>query len=65
MERATTFIKKVKPDPQYLPHEDHEETTGETTGATTASSSKKNGVRTATISSDYGMEITLKHVKRA
>ena len=60
-ERATTFIQKVRPD--YL-HLLDEETTGESTGTTTASSSKKKGVRSTTITADYDMEITIKHVKR-
>ena len=59
MDRATPFIKKVRPDYKYLLDE---ETTGEATASTTTS--KKKGVRSTTIAADYDIEITVKHVKR-
>ena len=62
MERATTLIKKMRPDLMYLLQEEHEETTGEATASTTT---KKKGVRSTTITSNYDMEITAKHVQRA
>ena len=62
-EKTTRFTQKVKPNYMYLLQ--NEATTDETTGDTTAaSSSKKKGVRTTTISSDYDMEIVVKHVKK-
>ena len=61
-DRATKFIQKVRPDYMHLLQD--ETTAEETTGGTAASSSKKKGVRTTTISSDYDMEIVVKHVKR-
>ena len=62
-EKTTRFIQKVKPNYMYLLQDD---STDDTTGYTTtgASSSSKKGVRTTTVSSDYGMEIVVKHVKR-
>ena len=59
--KTMEFLQKVKPD--YI-HVVQEDTTKETTTGG-ASSSKKRGVRTTTIPSDYGMEIVVKHVKRA
>ena len=60
--RLMEFLQKVKPDYIHVVQED--DTTEETTTGAT-SSSKKKGVRTTTITSDYDMEIVVKHVKRA
>ena len=61
-EKTMEFLQKVKPDYIHVV-QDNDTTEDTTTG--TASSSKKKGVRTTTISSDYDMEIVVKHVKRA
>ena len=61
-DKTMEFLQKVKPDLHVVQDTD---TTGDTTTTTgAASSSKKKGVRTTTISSDYDMEIVVKHVKR-
>ena len=56
------FLQKVKPDYIHVVQDD--DNYNDTTTAS-ASSSKKKGVRTTTISSNYDMEIVVKHVKRA
>ena len=61
-DKAIEFLQKMKPDYIHVLQED--DTTKETTTGTT-SFSKKKGVRTTTITLDYGMEIVVKHVKRA
>ena len=61
-DKTMDFLQKVKPD--YI-HVLQEDTTAEETTTGGASSSKKKGVRTTAISSDYDMEIVVKHVKRA
>ena len=53
------FLQKVKPDYIHVVQDDAADDA--TTAA--ASSSKKKGVHTATISSNYDMEIVVKHVK--
>ena len=60
-DKTMEFLQKAKPDYIHMVQDDTTEDT--TTGA--ASSSKKKGVRTTTISSDYDMEIVVKHVKRS
>ena len=60
-DKTMAFLQKVKPD--YIPVA-LGDTTDDTTIAT-ASSSQKKGERTTTISSDYDLEIVVKHVKRA
>ena len=61
-EKTKAFLQKVKPDYIHVVH-DNDTTDDITTRA--ASSSKKKSVRTTTISSDYDMEIVVKHVRRA
>ena len=55
------FLQKVKPD--YI-HVVQDNDTTEDTTTRAAPYSKEKGVRTTTISSDYDMEIVVKHVKR-
>ena len=61
-EKTMEFLQKVKPNYIHVV-QDNDTADDTTTGA--APSSKKKGVRTTTISSDYDMEIVVKHVKRA
>ena len=59
-DKTMAFLQKVKPD--YI-HVAQDYTADDATTSAT-SSSKKKGVRTTTISSDYDMEILVKHAKR-
>ena len=60
-DKTMEFLQKVKPDYIHVV-QDNDTTEDTTTGA--APSSNKKGMRTTTISSDYDMEIVVKHVKR-
>ena len=61
-DQTIEFLQKVKPN--YIHVLQGDDTTEETTTGAT-SSSKKKSVRTTTITSDYDMEIVVKHVKMA
>ena len=63
-EKTTRFLQKVKPNYMHLLQDETADDTTRDTTTATASSSKKKGVHTTTISSDYDMEIVVKHVKR-
>ena len=63
-DKTLAFLQKVRPDYIHVVQDEDAASDTITAAATTASSSSKKGVRTTTISSDYDMEIVVKHVKR-